>query len=100
MRHMITRYGMSEALGLATFEEPRQALFLQIPGGGQREYCEETGRLIDEELRKMLEASHARAQNTLAAKRRVLDALAQLLIEKEVVGRDAFVQLLNTAPSA
>ena len=33
VRHMITRYGMSDALGLATFEAPRQALFLQVPTG-------------------------------------------------------------------
>ena len=42
-RHMITRYGMSDALGLATFEAPRQALFLQVPtGSAPREYSEET----------------------------------------------------------
>jgi cell division protease FtsH len=95
VRHMITRYGMSERLGLATLEEPRQALFLHIPGGGRQEYSEETGRLIDEELRKMLEAAHARVQQTLGAKRGVLEALAKLLMEKEVVDRAALVQLLE-----
>jgi len=53
--------------------------------------------LLDDELRKMFEASHARVHNTLGAKRGVLDALAKLLIEKEVVNREAFVQLLNQA---
>ena len=97
---MIARYGMSEALGLATFEEPRQALFLQVPDGGRREYSEETGRLIDDELRKILEASHARVKQTLGEKRGVLDAIAKLLIEKEVVTREAFVQLLGAPVSA
>jgi len=36
-RHMVARYGMSEALGLATFEAPRQALFLNVPSMAQRE---------------------------------------------------------------
>lgn len=56
VRHMIARDGVSEALGLATFDEPRQALCLQVPDGRQREYSEATGRLIDEALRKMMEA--------------------------------------------
>ncbi len=90
VRHMIARDGVSEALGLATFDEPRQALCLQVPDGRQREYSEATGRLIDEALRKMMEAPHARAQTTLGSKRGVLEALAKLLIEKEVVNRDAF----------
>ncbi len=99
-RHMITRYGMSEALGMATFEEPRQALFLQVPSGGQKEYSEETSRMIDVEIRKMFEASHARVQETLAAKRDVLEALAKLLIEKEVVDREALTRLLaGTRPA-
>ena len=95
VRHMIARYGMSETMGLATFEEPREALFLQVAGGGRREYSEETGRLIDEELRKILEASHARVHHTLGERRPVLEALAKLLIEKEVVDREALVRLLS-----
>ena len=100
VRHMITRYGMSEALGLATLEEPRRALFLQIPGGGQKEYSEETGKLIDAEIRQMLAAAHARVRETLTAKRPVLERLAKLLIDREVVGREALTQLLARADEA
>jgi len=100
VRHMITRYGMSEALGLATLEEPRQALFLQIPGGGQKEYSEETGTLIDAEIRQMLAAAHARVRETLTAKRPVLERLAKLLIDKEVVGREALTELLTRVDAA
>ena len=60
VRHMITRYGMSDALGLATFEAPRQALFLQVPTGAPREYSEETARVIDAEIQQLLEAAHTR----------------------------------------
>ncbi|HEU5321105.1 MAG TPA: cell division protein FtsH, partial [Methylomirabilota bacterium] len=62
----------------------------------QREYSEETARRIDDEIRKLLETSHARVRQTLAAKREALTALAKLLIEKEVVGRDDLVALLKS----
>jgi cell division protease FtsH len=93
-RHMITRYGMSEALGLATFEEPQQALFLQIPSGGPKEYSEETARVIDGEIQQLLAASRARVRETLMAKRGPLEALAKLLVEREVVDREALTRLL------
>ena len=93
VRHMVAEYGMSSALGLATLDV-RQPAFLQIPNGGDHLYSDETSRLIDEEIRTMLNAAHDRARETLLAKRRTLEALAALLIEKEVVDREALNQLL------
>jgi cell division protease FtsH len=95
VRHMITRYGMSEALGLATFEAPRQAMFLQVPAGGAKEYSEDTARVIDAEIQKFLEASHTRVRETLTAKRALLESLARLLITHEVVDRQALDRLLT-----
>jgi len=83
-------------LGLATFEAPRQALFLQVPTGAPREYSEDTARVIDAEIQKLLEASHARVRETLTAKRAVLESLARLLITHEVVDRQALDRLLAT----
>jgi len=97
VRHMITRYGMSEALGLATFEAPRQALFLQVPTGAPREYSEETARVIDAEIQTLLEAAHTRVRATLTAQRALLESLAKLLIAHEVVDRNALTRLLGTA---
>jgi cell division protease FtsH len=96
-RHMITRYGMSEALGLATFEAPRQALFLQVPTGAAKEYSEETARVIDAEIQQLLEAAHLRVRATLTAQRGLLESLGKLLIAQEVVDRHALTQLLGTA---
>src|SRR5437016_234624 len=96
-RHMVARYGMSEALGLATFEQPRQALFLNVPSMAQREYSEETARRIDAEIEKVLETAHGRVRETLTAKRDMLTSLAKLLIEKEVVSRDDLTTLLASA---
>ena len=98
-RHMITRYGMSEALGLATFEPPRQALFLNVPSMAQREYSEETARRIDDEIRKLLETAHGRVRQTLTAKRAMLTSLAKVLIEKEVVNREDLTALLASEPA-
>ena len=96
-RHMVTRYGMSEALGLATFEAPRQALFLNVPSMAQREYSEETARRIDAEIEQLLKAAHGRVRETLGSKRVILEALAKHLIEKEVVDRATLTQLIAEA---
>jgi cell division protease FtsH len=94
VRHMVTQYGMSDELGLGTFERPRSGLFLGGPGPGDREYSEDTARMIDAEMRRLLEASHLRVQTTLKEKRSLLETLAKVLIEKEVVDRDALTALL------
>jgi cell division protease FtsH len=94
-RHMVTRYGMSEALGLATFEGPRQALFLNVPSTGPREYSDETARRIDAEIEQLLRSSHERVRQTLTAKRHVLASVAKLLIEKEVLSRDDLTALIG-----
>jgi len=99
-RHMITQYGMSETLGLATFEEPRQALFLPVPSVQQKDYSERTAEAIDAEIQQMLNAAHERARTTLGAKRATLEALAKRLIQQEVVDRAALVQLIaETEPA-
>jgi cell division protease FtsH len=91
---------MTDALGLATFESPRQALFLNVPSMAQREYSEETARRIDDEIRNLFEAAHARVRQTLTAKREVLTSLAKLLIEREVVNRDDLTALLASAEAS
>jgi cell division protease FtsH len=92
-RHMITRYGMGERLGLATFDPPRP-LFLPVPTIGPKEYSERTAETIDGEIRTLLDAAYGRVRATLTAKRATLEALAKRLIDKEVVDREALAQLI------
>ena len=92
-RHMVTRYGMGETLGLAAFEPPRPA-FLPVPTSGPREYSERTAEVIDAEIQKLLEAAHERVRTTLTAKRATLEALAKRLIEQEVVDRETLAALI------
>ncbi|MCC4114909.1 hypothetical protein LLG90_06040 [Aromatoleum toluclasticum] len=97
-RQMVTQYGMSERLGLATLEDARAALFLDGPVmPGRKEYSEHTAEAIDEEVRMILADAHTRVSETLSARRGLLDTLARLLLEKEMVGRGELDQLLGAA---
>jgi cell division protease FtsH len=94
VQHMVTQYGMSDALGPGTFGRSRHPLFPNGPGTGEREYSEDTARMIDQEVRSLLETAHGRVQKTLTAKRSSLEALAKQLIEKEVLDREALTSIL------
>lgn len=96
-RQMITQFGMSEQLGLATYENMPNPLF---DGTGmmprdRKEYSEETARTIDAEVRKILTDASERVRQTLLSHRHKLDALAKLLLEREVVGRSDLELLLS-----
>jgi len=94
-REMVTRYGMSDALGLAAFERPTHALFLDVPATGAVEYSEETARAIDLEIRRLLDEAHMRVRVTLDAERDALERVARLLMEREVIDRQEFMLALT-----
>ena len=101
-RHMVTRYGMSERLGLATFESQHGTPFLNVPmPPAAKEYAEGTAQAIDEEVMKLLADAHARVAQTLTARRPELEALAKLLLEKETIDRAALERVLagHAAPA-
>src|SRR5882724_11486268 len=84
-RLMVTKYGMSERVGLATYGE-RSSLFLKGSGiGGEREYSEATARTIDEEVRALLERTHDRVRGMLTTKKAVLMSAAQELKRTETL---------------
>jgi len=99
-RHMVTQYGMSDRLGLVTFEEPRTNPFLSVTAAGRgREYSEKTAQTIDEEIRAIIGDARTRVRETLTLRRAALDALAKLLLEKEVVDRQGLEALLAKHPA-
>jgi cell division protease FtsH len=92
-RQMVCRYGMSD-LGPQTFGRPGAGQFLGGPlSFEERNFSEETARRIDAEVGKILEAEHARAKEILVARRGVLDAIAQRLLEKETIDREELESL-------
>ncbi len=99
-RLMVTRYGMSDRLGLATFGD-RRPLFLRGPGGawsGEREYSEETARVIDAEVREILDRTHERVQRILTEKKAVLVAGAAELKRVETLEGERLRRVLAGEP--
>jgi cell division protease FtsH len=94
-RTMVTQFGMSQRLGLVSFEGPRTPLFLQIPNQSPRDYSEETARQIDEEVKKILADCYSRVTAVLSSHRPALNQLAEQLLEKEVVDRSALQGILK-----
>jgi cell division protease FtsH len=87
-RHMVTHYGMSEALGLATYDARPAPLYLNGPMLPEpRTFSERTAEAIDGEVRLLLDEARDRVTQTLRTNRETLEALAALLLEKEVVDR-------------
>ena len=94
-RDMVTRFGMSDVVGLATHEGPRQAPFLDIPVPPRRDFSEATARAIDDEVRRLLDEARARVHATLTEHRSILEALARLLMEQEAVDSETLRELLK-----
>ena len=93
-RSMVVEYGMSEKLGVVAFERERP-LFLQVSTyPSLREYSEETAREIDAEIRRIIEEARAKARQILTERRKTLDKVAQILLEKEVIEGEELKRLL------
>jgi cell division protease FtsH len=95
-KSMITEYGMSEKLGLRTFENERRPMFIEPSSvASPRDYSEDKAKAIDEEVERILAQAHQRVRKILNDKRQVLDQLYQLLMEKEVVEGEELRQILG-----
>ena len=94
-RTMVTQFGMSERLGLVALEGPRTPMFLPVPTQAPREYSEETARIVDEEIKKLLVECHNKVRDALMSQRQALEELAKLLLTKEVVERPELLAILK-----
>ncbi len=86
-RQMITRFGMGEALGLASYGGAQSRYLEGVPDLSPRSYSEETARAIDTEVRAILEAQRERTLGILRERRGELDAMVARLLEKETLER-------------
>jgi cell division protease FtsH len=96
VRHMVGQYGMSDKVGLMTFDGGgRSALLPGLPP--PREHSEETARLLDTEASRILGEAHAKVGALLTEKRALIEQLAGRLLEKEVVEGEELHSLMSGA---
>jgi len=99
-RSMVTRYGMDEQLGHATYETERQT-FLGVPAVGEtRSFSEETAQSIDEAVRTIVNDAFERALGMLEQRRAVLEAGAQQLLQQETLDQDELLSIKSKLPVA
>lgn len=85
-KSMVKEFGMSDLLGHVVFEKERKPMFLEIsPGNSSKDYSEETAREIDKEIREIVERSYLSVKTLLSHKRKLLERVAQTLLQKEVL---------------
>jgi len=94
-RRMVTQFGMSDAIGPLNFGDDERQPFLGYSLAQGREYSEETAAKIDAEVRRLVKEAHEQALELLRKHRSELDALAQELLENEVVERDRVLAIVG-----
>ncbi len=98
---MVTRWGMSEKLGMVQLA-PRENQYLGggTPGyGGSKPFSEETARIIDEEVLKIIRESEEEAKKLLIRHRKALDALAEALLARETLDEHEILEVTGLPPS-
>lgn len=99
-RAMVTRYGMTEKLGHVALEKDRRSfLATDQPyyGPQEHEYSDETAAAVDDEVRRIVDATFDRAVALLKERRNTLETSARLLLEKETLGEEDLVPLLKAS---
>jgi cell division protease FtsH len=99
-RSMVTRWGMSDKLGMVQLA-PRQNPYLGTATsfGSDRPFSEETARIIDAEVLRIISESHQQALALLRAHRRELDALVAALLSKETLDEKEILQVTGLPPA-
>lgn len=94
-RSLVTRFGMSEKIGPIALGEKEELIFLGRELSTERNYSEQTARLIDTEVKRFLDDAHKQAKEILTKRREKLDEIAGVLIEKETIEREEFEKLVK-----
>lgn len=84
-RRMVCQYGMSERIGTLSLGRGNEAIFLGRDLGREKDYSEATAMAIDEEITKVVKGAHKRALALLRTNRKLLDNLAEALLERETI---------------
>ncbi len=95
IKSMIKEYGMSEKLGMVTFEKERRPYFLEGSMQSTREYSEWTAQEIDREIKEAIDLSAKRVEGLLVENKDKLEKLAKRLLEVEVVEKEELIQMFS-----
>jgi AFG3 family protein len=90
---MVSIYGMNDKIGNISFHNPQQGEY-----SFTKPYSESTAKIIDEEVRGMIEKSYTRAKELLHTKKQELETIAQALLEKEVIFQKDLEQMIGKRP--
>ena len=94
-RSMVMKYGMSDKIGLISYGDDDDEVFIGRDLAHTRSYSEEVSRSIDEEIHRIITECHDRAKEIIMEHEDVLHSCAKLLLEKEKVHRDEFEALFT-----
>jgi cell division protease FtsH len=99
-RNMVTRWGMSDKLGMVQLA-PADNPYLGLGGGyaGPRPFGEETARVIDAEVQRIIQESHEEAKRLLTEHRTALDALVRGLLARETLGEQEILDVTGLPPA-
>jgi len=96
-RAMVTEFGMTDAIGPQQLGSRHGEPFLGRDMGSSQNYSDEIAALIDDEVTKLIDGAHEQAERILTKHRRVLDELAEALIEHETLDTPELLEILNQA---
>ncbi len=92
---MVTKYGMSESIGLICYGGDDDEVFIGRDLAHTRSYSEQVAASIDNEVKKIIDDCYAKAKTMIKENESVLEKCAQLLLEKEKIGREEFEALFD-----
>ena len=92
---MVTKYGMSENIGLICYDNDEDEVFIGRDLAHSRSYSEGIAEAIDSEVKRIIDECYAKAKELILEHRAVLDACANLLLEKEKIGQKEFEALFD-----
>jgi cell division protease FtsH len=94
-REMVTRYGMSEALGTQVYGEAQHEVFLGRDYANHQDLSAETTKRIDDEVERIMREAHERARQILSTNADRMHKMAEVLLAKETVEGDEMTSLLD-----
>jgi cell division protease FtsH len=95
-RAMVTEWGMSDSIGAINYAGDKRPRFLELGLGQERGlYAEETARLIDAEVKRIMTEAHDTARSVLTGQRQQLEAVTRRLLEREVMEGDELRRILG-----